>query len=460
MNPQELANFLGLETTQELAHRMIQEAVRLPEHKVVVPGDHYTRPELNVLAKAINEVLGLKINNDEGKTYERFFKKGRFGRTKVTNRLCAYILHMSGEIQYEPRPAEPGNNYWLLYCNYATGQPIHEPANEDTPSLPVIFTKKYRAYFFSHIRYNVWENGTIEMRYETENSGTVSGMGFYRGVDDAFAGNFKIEGNHICMDLEGRNRRNWFRLIGKVDGDKMKDASYFRAAYVTISSYAEQYTSAIEVVFLEEKFAMDNPEEELKVKRYLMLQRHRFQSGPLTANERLIVLPSQLRPNNIERITGNYACVSQINDHILVSSLVIEETYRTIFETKIYQKSGQDKNYQMCYLELIPSAPDYIHVKGYKASKNTEEPALEHLLSTLTIPVTINDAPPIRGTFNSLVELNGKEILWAGDCYFIKLDGEETIKPFMCRAENLEQNLKNYEQGISDTIRNIINWIK
>jgi hypothetical protein len=97
------------------------------------------------------------------------------------------------------------------------------------------------------------------MRYETERSGTVSGKGFYRGVDDAFNGTFKIEGNHICMDLEGQAKKNWFRLIGKVDGDKMKEAEFFRAAYVTISSYAEQYTSAIEVMFLEEEYAMDNP---------------------------------------------------------------------------------------------------------------------------------------------------------------------------------------------------------
>lgn len=188
-----------------------------------------------------------------------------------------------------------------------------------------------------------------------------------------------------------------------------------------------------------------------------MLQRHRFQSGPLTANERLMVSPSGLRSNNLERIIGNYACLSRIYGHILVSSLVIDKIYRTTLETKIYQKGDQDKNYQLCYLELIPTgAPDYIHIKGYKASRNTKVPALEYLFSTLTIPVTVDDAVPIKGTFNSIVELNGKETLWAGDCYLIKLDSEEAIKPFMCQFEDLEQNLKNYNGVLSNMIRNMI----
>jgi hypothetical protein len=454
MTPQELANFLGLETTQELAQRMIQEAMRLS--KVVISKTDYTRKELGNLGRAVSMVILGFDNFDEGRTYQRFWDGEQFENTKVLNRLCAYILHMRGKIQYKPGPAEPGNNHWFMYCRYATGQPIHEPANEDAPPPPVIFTKKYRAYFFSHIRYNVWENGTIEMRYETENSGTVSGMGFYTNDDDIFEGRFEIRGNYVCMDLQGRSNLNWFRLIAKIEGKKMNAASFFRAAYISISSYANRYISAIEIMLMEETYAAKKPLEVEKVKRYLMLQRHRFQSDIWAPSAPLEILPSKLEPNKLAGMIGMYACVCRIHHHILVSSLVINEIYRTTFETKIYRKSGQEKNYQLCYLELIPTgAPDYIHIKGYLATEDPDEPTLKHLCSTLTIPMTVHDSP-IRGTFNSLVELDGKEILWAGDCYFIKLDGKVAIKPFMCQVESLDQHLEPLDEVLSGRIRTII----
>jgi len=454
MNPEQLATYLGVSMPQ-LAQRMIQEAVGLS--KVIIPREEYSRNELDQLAEAINIVLfDQQYGNKEGKTYERFLA-GSFRRTKVTNRLCAYILHKQGKIIYEPSPNEPRDAYWLEYCDSMLGQQTEVAAQEPITPQQVRATRKYHAYFFSHIRYNVWDEGAIEMSYLTEHSGVVSGRGFYRGIDDTFEGTFEIKGNYICMDLQGSTKPNWFRLIGKVDGDKMKNTPYFRAAYVTISSYTQQNISAIEVIFLEETFAIRNPLEVLKVKRYLMLQRHRFQSSSLTPSEHLTVLPSGLRPNNIERIIGSYVCVSRIHDQILVSTLLIDEIYRTTFKTKVYQKSGNDKNYQLCYLELIPTgAPDYIHIKGYKATENTDEPTLEHLFSTLTIPITISDATPIRGTFNSLVELNGQEIIWAGDCYLIKVNNIEKIDPFMCPVEEFEYYLNDNKNIMHDKILNVL----
>lgn len=458
MNADELATYLGI-TKIELARQMIDSAIRLSE--VVMPrqaGENYTREELSILGRAVNRVLFNEPTGvAQGRTYERFWDGERFENTRILYRLCAYILHMQGNT-YDQPGEEPGDIYWFRYCQSITGQPSSEATREDVPIQQVNIIRRYRAYFFSHIRYNVWDKGTIQMEYTAENSGTVSGSGFYRGKDDAFKGTFEIRGNHICMDLQGHSKPNWFRLIGKVDGDKMQDAPYFRAAYVTVSSYPSQYTSAIEAIFLEETFAIENPLEEEKVRRYLMLQRHRFQSEMLATNQLLMVSPSNLGPNDLEGIIGSYACISRIDDQILVSSLVIDKIYRTTFRTKIYQKNSREKNNQLCYLELMPAgALNYIHIKGYLAAVNMDEPNLQCIVSTLIIPMNLNNDMPTKGTFNSLVEIDGKEILWAGDCYLIKLNEQEEVIPFMCHVKKLsKEDFPNDNENLYNTIHSVI----
>ncbi|MBL7813856.1 MAG: hypothetical protein JNL70_02535 [Saprospiraceae bacterium] len=291
-------------------------------------------------------------------------------------------------------------------------------------------TKCYKAYFFSHIRYDIWDKGEITLTFTSDTEGTATGMGFYRNKEYS-EGVFHIVGERFFMDLKivsGDNNENWFKFVGKVDSRRMKETQYFRVAYVSISSYPKHYTSAIEVVLLEKTFAENNENEVNKVKRYLMLQRHRFQSDVLAQSQLLEVLPSSLHPNHLVNIIGNYACFNRVDNLISISSLAIDEIYRTILRTSFF-KYDYEKNHQLCYFELSKGYKNYVLLKGYQATEQTDEPNLQSFLSTFIIPLGSQKGQPIKCGFNGIIEIDDIETIWAGSIWLVKLKDNEVVKP-------------------------------
>jgi hypothetical protein len=430
-------------TELELAQQLIRTAMALAEIDASKP-NRYTNGDFVVLKNRINDAFNKKGLVNE-KTYDRFWKGEAFTTSIARVALSAYVLYKKRGLNIHLLDLEEikdDDRYWNQYkaLEYSDNETITEQQQHE---IPIICIKKYKAYFFSHIRYTIWDKGSIELRYTSENSGSVIGSGFYRGKDDDFKGTFEIVGDHISMDLKGTSVSNWFKLIGKIDAPTIMNADYFRAAYVTISSYSSHYISAIEAVFVEQTYAVDNPHEVEKVRRYLMLQRNRFQSDLLAKDQALKVPPSDIKPNDISSLIGSYICISRINDYILVSSLIIDNTYNTKFRTRLCQDEKNEKNYQLCYFEIMKGN---ILIKGYHATPNDEEPNLQCVVSTFIIPIINPKNAPIKGTFNSIIEIEDEEILWAGECYLLKLKEPDTIKPFFCLTEKLSENFTN-EQG-------------
>lgn len=447
----------------ETPHQQTQSLIRRAMQLAGIPGN-----EQGEFQNSHFKALNLKICQDvplnwqlDPRTYRRFWNGERFERTDARKVLSAYILIKEGRLDYKDIPLRkqknetysiPSIDYWqLLQANPETPSPATETETAGT----ILHSKRYKTLFFSHVRYDVWDEGYLELHYTQSRAGQVVGGGFYRNNSDTLTGTFEIAGNHLCMDLQRHKAEkspNWLKVLAKIDGARMHEAPYFRAACITVSSYSQQYISAVEMVFLDETYACE-PAQLLKVKRYLMLQRHRFRSEVLSPADPLLLSPSGFEPGDLRILTGNYLCISRINQHLLVSVLSIDNLYRSEFRTKIFGEASDDKNYQLCYLEVARGNTNYVSIRGYKAQQNTDEPNLGSFVSTITLPLGAIGNGTACGTFSSLVEIDGREFLWAGEVWLFRQTKAPLPDPLLCPLDQLPALLSAGSQPLADCLR-------
>lgn len=428
-----------------------------------IPADergYFTNSHFNALSQKICQETHPAWKLDP-RTYRRFWSGEPFEQTDARKVLSAYVLIRKGLLslseitlrrQKDGRETIPSIDYWpqLQAALKADAQP---QAVKSSP--PPICSKRYSVLFFSHVRYDIWDKGYIELDYHQPNSGQARGAGFYRNNENLLTGTFELVGNHLCIDLQLQQpgaAAGWLKILGKVDGARMAEAPYFRAACITVSSYSQQYISAVEMIFLDDRYA-HNEAELRRARRYLMLQRHRFRSEVFSPADPLQLTPSGLQPNDLRNLPGNYLFIKRIRETIFVSVLTIDDDYRSCLRSCLGMEASSEKNYQLCYLELARGNTNYLAIRGYEARQHVDEPNLGCFVSTLTLPLRNYGSEPIRATFSSLVETDEQEYLWAGEAWLFRRAEQQLPAPLRSPYVQLPALLAAAEAPLAEALR-------
>ncbi len=332
----------------------------------------------------------------------------------------------------------------------------YEAARMLDPEMPARPSDKhqYRCFFFSHIRYAIWESAaTIDWAH---NYARVEG--FFEpkpGTAQVYEGPIEIETSGTFMDLpqhEQGVKPNRLKII--FEGKNLSEREILTGALITVSSHGP-YVSATEVIFLK-KGTADTETNVKKIERYMRLQRFRFGSYGVRSIDGLRIRPDirmlegeeHIEIQRLESLVGVYLCYSALSDGTyLVSKLTFSEHYAIAFETAINLKNNK-LNFQYGYPELTYTESDgtFIIIKGYQASKKEgaekDKANMRYLLTTLFLPVPAGKVEKIEGTINTLIWHGGQNI-HAGEITLVRHDFSETsLRPGIVSKEALLEALK------------------
>jgi len=222
----------------------------------------------------------------------------------------------------------------------------------------------YRGFFFSNVRYDVWDKGRLRVNYRSK---TVTVSGFYQNQDIVYTGAYSAVDNELYIHLEDKEKNNRLMMIAKVNGFPNDFGNLLKAAALTVSTYPGRNLVATEVLLVKDSYWRRNPSLQLEIRQYLMLQRARFMVYPPHEGTELMVHPAALKADILSDLSGIYQGVLALpGDRHIWFSLRIDAYYRAVMRLPLDEI---DHPYLLCYLELSNrSAVFYVWIRAYAAS--------------------------------------------------------------------------------------------
>lgn len=338
-------------------------------------------------------------------------------------------------------------NAYAIFCGY-----------DSFSDLDQEFQKKqqyaeYQAFFFSHVRYDVWEKGWMRFNHTTK---TVELDGFYQqDYDGYFSGQYQQSGANVFISLVNKDGSNYFMMIAKAPAAQGQDfGDIFKASMVTVSSYADQYLASTEVILVRKSKVTE--ELLLKIKRYFFLRRTRFIVTPASSGKAFQVPPSNEDADCLALLSGHYAGFFRLNEQqIAVFPFVMDARYRTQLEVLYHEK--EKPLYQLLYIDISQlGLTHYINFHGYTAEKGpngsiAQKPEIGQECTLISIKYA-NSNQVLHGQMHILtahtpfvgelymLRLSDADILqWAP---FIVKEGEKTHLPVMTMGAHVLQHIK------------------
>lgn len=295
----------------------------------------------------------------------------RLGLRNIENQLSAFAVRYLNpllELSENDRLLSNGSrntvrmlrekaDLYAQYCGYAGIELLLQAQEmEDTDD--------YRGFFFSNVRYDVWDKGRLRVNYR---SGTVTMRGFYQNEDIVYTGAYTAVDNELYIQLEDREKNNRLMMIAKINGFPDDFGNIVKAAVLTVSTYPGRNLVSTEVLLVKEGYWRRNPLLQDEVRQYLMLQRARFMVHPPHEGTELMVHPAALKADILSGLAGTYQGVLALSeDRSMWFSLSIGPYYRVVMRLPLEEK---DHPYQLCYLELSNrSAVFYVWIRAYAAT--------------------------------------------------------------------------------------------
>lgn len=331
-----------------------------------------------------------------------------------------------------------------IYLRYLGRKTLHEldPAlfpnlREEAKTSPE--SRRYRIFFYSFVRYDIWEKGRLEIRKTPDGKMTAVAKGMYNDDSIVYTGEVERFGSLLFMDLKKEKKdrtdtENRLKIIAEVDGDVFEHM--FRASLITKSSHGA-YTAATEAVFVRE--ARLSEEDVLHIRRYLVLRRNRFEVGLADRTFGVETLRAgadeKIQTPALKYLVGYYRCGCAIDGRHLNGRLRILDDYRAYFECPLDgARPDAPMNFQVLCAEL--SQPDGIQIfilfKGYIASRQTQADSASYRagikdpVSTILIPVPGHDGVgELTGAFSCILKEPGKkQVVKAGELTLVRTNKE------------------------------------
>ena len=299
--------------------------------------------------------------------------------------------------------------------------------------------RRYRIFFYSFVRYNVWEKGRLEIRKTPDGKMTALAKGMYNDDSVVYSGEVERFGSLLFMDLKkerknGSDAENRLKIAAEVDGDVFEHM--FRASLITKSSHGA-YTAATEAVFVSEAHLNGNHDDVLHIRRYLMLRRNRFEVGLANRTFGIETLGAgadeKIRTSALKYFVGSYRCRCTAGGRRLDGRLRVFEDYRACFECPLDEtRPDAPMNFQFLCAELSQpqDAQVFVLFKGYianppgKVSSDLYRAGIKDPVSTILIPVPDHDGVfEITGAFSCILKMPGKkEVVQAGEITLVRTD--------------------------------------
>jgi len=325
-----------------------------------------------------------------------------------------------------------------IFLRYIDKQFLHEvdpllfpPGAEELSTQAE--TSEYRIFFYSAYKYNIWEQGRLELTIPSNRRKmTAVAYGVYNDKSLVFRGEVERFGSLLFMDLKNEQpgKENRLKIAAEVN-----DAVFghiFRASMITKSSHGS-YTAATEAIFVHENEFNGKMADTivLNIRRYLMLRRNRFEVGLLTdsgfgSHTLKVGVHEKVFPSALETLVGNFRCKCVVNEEVLAAELCILEDYRAFFRCPLDNTDTHaPMNNQVLCAEISRPNPEgrtFVLFKGYMASrqKDKHSPAgIEDLITTIFLPVPDEDDDTLTGAFSCLLKDRNKKItLQSGTIFF------------------------------------------
>jgi len=261
-------------------------------------------------------------------------------------------------------------NIYAKFCGYQDITALLEEFGKDD------IVAIYRAFFYSHVRYKVWQEGIITINYTQQ---MIQADGFYQKDHEAsFRGKFDRNGSNLFIDMKNHNGSNHFMMILKVDPNDKNFGDILKGALLTVSSYADNFLAATEVILAKLQPTEDGKTNslsealQLSIRRYFLLRRTRFTVTAASKEGDFIVDPAKEEANVYSALVGNYIGFLKIKSNnqwlILRFHLTMFDDYRTVIRIIPNSNNPEVPIYLLGYLELGKlSVVHFAIIKGYMA---------------------------------------------------------------------------------------------
>lgn len=302
----------------------------------------------------------------------------------------------------------------------------------------------YRAFFFSHVRYCVWDNGTIKFNYGRK---YVEVNGFYQQDHDlTIWGDYERQGANLFLDLANPARNNRFMMILKVDPNDKNFGQILKGSLLTVSSYADNFLASTEVVLVKEtgNKGLESIPEDVKqaVRRYFLLRRTRYTVTADAKDGTFIVDPAKEDANVYSALAGSYVGFLKSDDHpsVIAFQLTMLEDYRTIIRLPAIDHSSTAPLYLLGYLELGKlSVVHFAIIKGYVA-KPGENDTISNLpqLGQLRSIIQLEYKGDLRA-LSGIMSITHTEGLLHGKVLLLKTDAQANISPQVLAPDDISK---------------------